>query len=69
MTMYIKIKKEIIKVLKGKKGRNVDIFMHPRVAVLFDEGNTARLSKAIKRKIRIRPDYKLHHEEFEIKES
>ncbi len=66
-TMYIKIKKDIIKSASKMRNKQMDIFMHPRVAALFDEKNVSSLSRVIKKKIRVRPDYKLHHEEFEIK--
>ncbi len=66
-TMYIKIKKEIIKSASKVKNKQMDVFMHPRVAALFDEKNINSLSGITRKKIRVRPDYKLHHEEFEIK--
>ncbi len=68
MTMYIKIKKEIIKSALKIKSKQMDVFMHPRVAALFDDKSVKNLSKHTRKKLRIRPDYKLHHEEFEIKE-
>jgi hypothetical protein len=40
--------------------------MNPRIAPLFDEKRVERISKITGKMIKIRPDYKLHVEEFKI---
>jgi len=67
ITMYIKIKKEILRMAPETKNRQLDIFMHPKVAALFDDKKVNELSRAAGKQLKIRPDYKLHQEEFEIK--
>jgi len=66
MTMYIKIKKELLKKAPGMGSPALNVFMHPRVAALFDENTVREISRAVRKTIRIRPDYKLHQEEYEI---
>jgi len=68
ITMYIKIKKEMLKTIPRLKAREIDVFMHPRVAAMFDDKNLQHISRMVRKKVRVRPDYKMHHEEFEIKE-
>ncbi len=65
-TMFIKIKKEILRRAKEFTSHSLNIFMNPRVATLFDEAKVRELSSKIKKNIRIRADYKLHHHDFEI---
>jgi Ribonuclease G/E len=65
-TMYIKIKRELIR--KGPKIRSkyINLFLHPRVAEEFDSKGLQNIEKQIKKKIKLRRDYKLHHEDFKI---
>ena len=65
-TMFIKIKKEILRRAKEFKGRSLNVFLNPRVANMFDESKEREISHRIKKSLRIRPDYKLHHHDFEI---
>lgn len=66
ITMYIKIKRELIRKGSHMPGRFVNLFLHPRVAEMFDEKGLENIEKVIKKKIKLRRDYKLHHEEFRI---
>jgi len=65
-TMFIKIKKEILRAATQTGDKSLNIFMNPRVAPLFDEKRIERISKITGKMIKIRPDYKLHVEEFKI---
>jgi len=65
-TMFIKIKKEILRVAPQVENKYLNIFMNPRIAPLFDEKEVNRISRIIGKRINIRPDYKLHMEEFNI---
>ncbi len=65
-TMFIKIKKEILKAATQTGDKYLNIFMNPRIAPLFDEKRVERISKITGKTIKIRPDYKLHVEEFKI---
>jgi len=66
LTMYIKIKRELLRKGPRVQGRTVNIFLHPRVADIFDEKGYKKLEKILKKRIVLRRDYKLHHEEFKI---
>ncbi len=65
-TMYIKIKKEILKKVPSIPGKRVDLFMHPRVADEMERKGYAEMEKQLGKKINLRRDYKLHHEEYRI---
>ncbi|MFH1414944.1 MAG: Rne/Rng family ribonuclease [Elusimicrobiota bacterium] len=65
-TMYIKIKRELLLKGPGMPGKFINLFLHPRVAEVFDEKGTSGIEKVLKKKIKLRRDYKLHHEEFKI---
>ena len=65
-TMFIKIKKEILRTATQTENKYLNIFMNPRIAPLFDEKRVEYISKITGKRIRIRPDYKLHMEEFKI---
>jgi ribonuclease G len=65
-TMYIRIKKELLKKGPRIPSRAVNLFLHPRVAEVFDGKGIGNIEKAIRKKIILRRDYKLHHEEFRI---
>jgi ribonuclease G len=65
-TMFIKIKKEILRTASQTGSKYLNVFMNPRVAPLFDEKKVEQISKITGKRINIRPDYKLHIEEFEI---
>ncbi|MFC2061984.1 Rne/Rng family ribonuclease [Elusimicrobiota bacterium] len=65
-TMYIKIKRELMKKGKSIPGRVLNLFIHPRVAEIFDEKGVGNIQKEINKKINLRRDYKMHHEEFRI---
>jgi len=65
-TMFIKIKKEILRTATQTENRDLNIFMNPRIAPLFDEKTVQGISKITGKRIKIRPDYKLHVEEFNI---
>jgi len=65
-TMFIKIKKEILRTAAHTENRSLNIFVNPRIALLFDEKKVEQISKITGKRINIRPDYKLHMEEFDI---
>ncbi len=65
-TMFIKIKKEILRTAAHKEDKYLNVFMNPKIAPLFDEKTVEQISKITGKRINIRPDYKLHMEEFEI---
>jgi ribonuclease G len=65
-TMYIKIKRELLRKGRRMTGKYINLFLHPRVAEVFDEKGTQLLEKTLKKKIKLRRDYKMHHEEFRI---
>lgn len=65
-TMYIKIKRELLRKGKDFPSKVINLFIHPRVAEIFDEKGLENIEKEINRKIKLRRDYKLHHEEFRI---
>ena len=65
-TMFIKIKKEILRTAAQTENKYLNVFMNPRIAPLFDDKKVEQISKVTGKKIKIRPDYKLHVEEFEI---
>jgi len=65
-TMFIKIKKEILRTAVKREDKYLNIFMNPRIAPLFDEKRVEQISRITGKRINIRPDYKLHMEEFDI---
>jgi len=65
-TMFIKIKKEILRIATQIENKDLNIFMNPRIAPLFEEKSVEHISKITGKRIKIRPDYKLHIEEFNI---
>jgi ribonuclease G len=65
-TMFIKIKKEILRTATQIENKDLNIFINPRIAPLFDEKTVEHISKITGKRIKIRPDYKLHLEEFNI---
>ena len=65
-TMFIMIKKEILRAATQTGDKCLNIFMNPRIAPLFDEKRVERISKITGKMIKIRPDYKLHVEEFKV---
>ncbi|NIM03161.1 Rne/Rng family ribonuclease [bacterium] len=65
-TMFIKIKKEILRTAAQTESKSLNVFMNPRIAPLFDEKKVEQISKMTGKRIKIRPDYKLHVEESEI---
>ena len=60
------IKKEILRIATQTENKSLNVFMNPRIAPLFDEKKVEQISKTTGKRIKIRPDYKLHVEEFEI---
>ncbi|MGM0441136.1 MAG: Rne/Rng family ribonuclease [Elusimicrobiota bacterium] len=66
MTMYIKIKKEVLKKGPSVNAKVINLFLHPRVAEVFDQKGLGSLEKKINKKIKLRRDYKMHHEEYRI---
>ncbi len=68
-TIYIKVKREILKKAAGVPGRKIELFIHPRVAEEMENKGYRDIEKKIGKKINLRRDYKLHHEEFRIKGS
>ena len=65
-TMYIKIKRELLKKGPSVPSKVINLFLHPRVAEIFDKKGIDIIQKTIGKKIKLRRDYKLHHEEFKI---
>ena len=65
-TMYIKIKRELMRKGPHMPSKFINLFLHPRVAEIFDEKGIGNIEKVIRKKIKLRRDYKLHHEEFKI---
>ncbi|MFW6133978.1 MAG: Rne/Rng family ribonuclease [Elusimicrobiota bacterium] len=65
-TMYIKIKRELIRKASKMPGKVVQLFINPRVAEIFDEKGIADIQKSINKKLKLRRDYKLHHEDYRI---
>jgi len=66
VTMFIKIKKAIMRKVPGMPSKYINVFLNPKVAPHFDNVVLEGIEKVTKKKIRIRPDYKLHQNEFEI---
>ena len=65
-TMFIKIKKEILRTAAQTGDKYLNVFMNPRIAPLFDDKKVEQICKMTGKIIKIRPDYKLHVEEFNI---
>ncbi len=65
-TMYIKIKRELLRKGPKIKSKYINLFLHPRVAEEFDRKGLKNIEKQIKKKIKLRRDYKLHHEDYKI---
>lgn len=65
-TMYIKIKRDLLRKAKSINSRKINLFIHPRVADVFKAKGYKDIEKELKKQIVIRRDYKLHHEEFNI---
>jgi len=65
-TMYIKIKRELLRKSSQVHGKTVNLFLHPRIADVFDEKGLENIEKIIKKKVKLRRDYKLHHEDFKV---
>jgi len=65
-TMFIRIKRHILRSRESFKGSTLNIFVHPSVAEMFDESAEEKLSKAIGCRLRIRADYKVSEQEYEI---
>ena len=65
-TMFIKIKKEILRTAAQTGNKYLNVFMNPRIAPLFDDKKVEQICKMTGKRIKIRPDYKLHVEEFNI---
>ena len=65
-TMFIKIKKEILRTAAQTGNKYLNVFMNPRIAPLFDDKKVEQICKMTGKIIKIRPDYKLHVEEFNI---
>ena len=65
-TMYVKIKRELMRKGPAIDEKKINLFMHPRVADVFTSKGYADIEKLLKKKINIRSDYKLHHEEYKI---
>jgi len=66
-TMYIRIKRDLLKKGERIPGRIINLFLHPRVADVFEEKGYENIQQALKKKIKLRRDYKLHHEEYRIR--
>jgi len=66
-TVFIQAKRYLLKN-REKLDSNlpVNIFVHPAVADLFDTKTIAKLSKELRRDLRVRSDYKIRKEEFKI---
>ncbi len=65
-TMFIKIKKAIMEKVGYISSITVNVFVNPKVSNLFSDEVIKRIETKVKKKIRIRPDYKLKQEEFKI---
>ncbi len=65
-TMLIRIKRHLMKNKKSIHGVSVNIFVHPSVADMFTEDAIDALSEATGKRIRIRADYKISEQEYEI---
>lgn len=65
-TMFIRIKRHILRSCESFKGSTLNIFVHPSVAEMFDDSAEEKLSKAIGCRLRIRADYKVSEQEYEI---
>jgi len=65
-TMLIRIKRHLMKNKKNIHGVSVNIFVHPSVADMFTEDAIDALSAATGKRIRIRADYKISEQEYEV---
>jgi len=65
-TMYIKIKKAILRQVPALPAKYINVFVNPRVAPFFSDYILKDIENITRKSIRIRPDYKLHQHEFEI---
>jgi len=65
-TMFIRIKRHILRSRERFSGSTLNIFVHPTVSEMFDESSVDELSRATGRRIRIRADYKVSEQEYEI---
>jgi len=59
-TVYIQVKKKILRSAPGIPGRRLDVSVHPDVGRLFDKRTISDLSKRLKKEVHIRLDYTLH---------
>jgi len=59
-TLYIQVKKKILRSAPGIPGRRLDVSVHPDVGRLFDKKTISDLSRRLKKEIHIRLDYTLH---------
>jgi ribonuclease G len=59
-TVYIQVKKKILRSAPGIPGRRLDVSVHPDVGRLFDKKTISELSRRLKKEIHIRLDYTLH---------
>ncbi|MGM0567811.1 MAG: ribonuclease E/G, partial [Elusimicrobiota bacterium] len=66
VTMYIKVKRELLKKGRSMPGKKINLFIHPRVAEEVERKGFESIEKEIGKKIVLRRDYKMHHEEYKI---
>ncbi|MBA3065801.1 Rne/Rng family ribonuclease [bacterium] len=66
LTMLIRIKRHLMKNKNNLQGVSVNIFVHPTVADMFTEEAIDALSLATGKRIRMRADYKISEQEYEI---
>ena len=68
-TMFIRIKRHLGRSNRGDfKGATLNIFVHPAVAEMFGEKDIDELIESTGKRIRIRADYKISEQEYEIEQ-
>jgi len=66
LTMLIRIKRHLMKNRKNLHAVSVNIFVHPTVADMFTEDAIDALAAETGKRIRIRADYKISEQEYEV---
>ncbi|MBU2528630.1 Rne/Rng family ribonuclease [bacterium] len=66
LTMLIRIKRHLMKNRKNLHAVSVNVFVHPTVADMFTEDAIDALAASTGKRIRIRADYKISEQEYEI---
>ncbi|NLB35353.1 MAG: Rne/Rng family ribonuclease, partial [Elusimicrobia bacterium] len=65
-TMYVKIKRELLRKGPNIKGKKINLYLHPKIADVFTSKGFEDVENQLKKKINIKKDYRLHQEEYNI---